>query len=66
MSADNRSLARRLFEPATLDEVVSHVEEAVSGGASREWLEDRVMEQLRQAYRAGLVGQESGLVAAGA
>jgi hypothetical protein len=55
--------------PATLDEVVSRVREAVSadgGGPSREWLEDRVTEQLRQAYRAGFVTAENALAAAAA
>jgi len=44
--------------PATLDEVVDRVEEAVSTdgqGPSREWLDDRVTEQMRQAYRAGFI-----------
>lgn len=44
--------------PASVDDVVDRVQEAVSsdgGGPSREWLEDRVTEQLRQAYRAGFV-----------
>jgi hypothetical protein len=44
--------------PASVDEVVDRVEEAVSTdgqGPSREWLEDRVTEQLRQAYRAGFI-----------
>jgi len=48
--------------PATLDEVVDRVQEAVAtgdGGPSREWLEDRVTEQLRQAYRAGFVAVEN-------
>jgi hypothetical protein len=44
--------------PATLADVVDQVQEAVATdaqGPSREWLEDRVTEQLRQAYRAGFV-----------
>ena len=44
--------------PASVDKVVDRVEEAVSTdgqGPSREWLEDRVTEQLRQAYRAGFI-----------
>lgn len=48
--------------PATLDEVVDRVQEAVAGGdggPSRDWLEDRVTEQLRQAYRAGFVAVEN-------
>jgi hypothetical protein len=48
--------------PATVDEVVDRVQESVStgeGGPSREWLEDRVTEQLRQAYRAGFVAVEN-------
>ena len=56
-------------EPATLDDVVAQVAEAVTapgGGPDRGWLEDRVVEQLRQAYRAGFVSAESGAVAAAA
>ena len=56
-------------EPATLDDVVGQVAEAVTapgGGPDRGWLEDRVVEQLRQAYRAGFVSAESGAVAAAA
>jgi len=52
--------------PATLDEVVDHVQESVTTGAdgpSREWLEDRVTEQLRQAYRAGFVAVENAVPA---
>lgn len=48
--------------PATLDEVVDRVQESVSTGdegPSRDWLEDRVTEQLRQAYRAGFVAAEN-------
>jgi hypothetical protein len=48
-------------QPATLDEVVDRLMEAVSGGdreVDRGWVEDRVLEQLRQAYRAGFVGVE--------
>jgi len=48
--------------PATLDDVVDRVQESVTTGAegpSREWLEDRVTEQLRQAYRAGFVAVEN-------
>lgn len=44
--------------PASVEDVVDRVQEAVatdSGGPNREWLEDRVTEQLRQAYRAGFV-----------
>ena len=54
-------------EPATVDEVIDVVAEAVSGGDAapdRGWLEDRVVEQLAQAYRAGLVDFAPGLVAA--
>ncbi len=54
-----------LEEPGTLDELVAHVEEAVSGAdADRGWLEEQVTRQLQQAYRAGLVTAEP--VAAGA
>lgn len=48
--------------PATVEDVVDRVAEAVStgeGGPTREWLEDRVTEQLRQAYRAGFVAAEN-------
>lgn len=48
--------------PATLDEVVDRVQEAVATGdegPSRDWLEDRVTEQLRQAYRAGFVAVQN-------
>ncbi|HEX6912063.1 MAG TPA: lanthionine synthetase LanC family protein, partial [Longimicrobium sp.] len=56
-------------EPAGVDEVIDVVAEAVSGpdGApERGWLEDRVVEQISQAYRAGFVDFEPGLVGAGA
>lgn len=52
--------------PATVDDVVVRVQEAVAsdaGGPSREWLEDRVTEQLRQAYRAGFVAAENAVPA---
>jgi hypothetical protein len=52
--------------PATLDDVVDRVQESVTTGAegpSREWLEDRVTEQLRQAYRAGFVAVENAVPA---
>lgn len=55
--------------PATLDEVVDRVQDAIAsddGGPTREWLEDRVTEQLRQAYRAGFVGAENGVTAGAA
>lgn len=45
-------------EPATVDELIDTVNAAVSGGegeVNREWLEDRVLQQLNQAYRAGFV-----------
>lgn len=54
---------------ATVDEVIDVVAEAVSGAEgspNRDWLEDRVTEQLTQAYRAGFVDFAPGLVAAGA
>jgi hypothetical protein len=56
-------------EPATLQELIATVEEAVSspqGAPERGWLEDRVTEQLAQAYRAGFVDFDRGLVGAGA
>lgn len=56
-------------EPVGVDEVIDVVAEAVSGpeGApDRGWLEDRVVEQISQAYRAGFVEFEPGLVGAGA
>lgn len=56
-------------EPATLDELIGVVEEAVAspqGAPERGWLEDRVVEQLAQAYRANFVDFERGLVGAGA
>lgn len=56
-------------EPAGVDEVIDAVAEAVnsgSGAPERDWLEDRVVEQLGQAYRAGFVDFEPGLVGAGA
>lgn len=56
-------------EPSTLDELIGAVEEAVSspqGAPERGWLEDRVVEQLSQAYRASFVDFERGLVGAGA
>lgn len=55
--------------PATVDEVVDRVQEAVStegSGPSREWLEDRVTEQLRQAYRAAFVTSEHAVPAGAA
>jgi hypothetical protein len=56
-------------EPAGVDEVIDTVAEAVNSGdgaPERGWLEDRVVEQLSQAYRAGFVDFETGLVGAGA
>ena len=56
-------------EPVGVDGVIDVVAEAVSGpeGApDRGWLEDRVVEQISQAYRAGFVEFEPGLVGAGA
>ncbi|HEX8391774.1 MAG TPA: lanthionine synthetase LanC family protein [Longimicrobium sp.] len=51
---------QRVREPATVDEVVETVAEAVSGGGGvdRGWLRARVMEQVEQAYRAGFLGVE--------
>ncbi|MDB4950867.1 MAG: hypothetical protein JWM27_3516 [Gemmatimonadetes bacterium] len=45
---------------ALLDDVVDRVAEAVSGDRApdRDWLRGRVLEQLRQAYRAGFVESE--------
>jgi hypothetical protein len=56
-------------DSATVDEVIDVVAEAVSGAEgspNRDWLEDRVVEQLSQAYRAGFVDFAPGLVGAGA
>ena len=56
-------------QPASLDEVVDRVVEAVSSDdrvVDRAWVEERVLEQLRQAYRAGFVGTETDAVAAAA
>jgi len=54
-------------EPATADELIDTVNAAVSGGegeVSREWLEERVLQQLGQAYRAGFVNLARGLAGA--
>ncbi|MBW3655903.1 MAG: hypothetical protein KY444_07330, partial [Gemmatimonadetes bacterium] len=54
-------------EPATVDELIDGVNAAVSGGegeVNREWLEDRVLQQLDQAYRAGFVNLARDLVGA--
>jgi hypothetical protein len=53
---------------ATLSEVASHVAAAISGDRApdRDWLEARVEEQLRQAYRAGFVEHQGEMAAAGA
>lgn len=54
-------------EPATVDELIDTVSAAVSGGdgeVNREWLEDRVLQQLNQAYRAGFVTLARDLVGA--
>lgn len=56
-------------EPAGVDQVIDTVADAVNSGdgaPERGWLEDRVVEQLAQAYRAGFVDLEPGLVGAGA
>lgn len=51
--------------PATVDDVLAAVEEALGGSVpERGWLEDRVTDQLAQAYRAGFVGFEPGGVPA--
>jgi hypothetical protein len=55
-------------EPATLDELIAVVQEAVTspqGAPDRDWLEDRVVEQLAQAYRAGFIDFQRDLVGAG-
>ncbi|HWK88998.1 MAG TPA: hypothetical protein VNP72_03360, partial [Longimicrobium sp.] len=55
--------------PSTVDGVLDQVEEALAGGArpDRGLLEDRVVEQLSQAYRAGfLVHHQQDLVPAAA
>ncbi|HEY0025897.1 MAG TPA: lanthionine synthetase LanC family protein [Longimicrobium sp.] len=54
-------------EPATADELIDTVNAAVSGGegeVNRDWLEERVLQQLTQAYRAGFVTLARGLVGA--
>ncbi|HEX6373149.1 MAG TPA: lanthionine synthetase LanC family protein, partial [Longimicrobium sp.] len=56
-------------EPASLEELIGVVKEAVAsphGAPDQGWLEDRVVEQLAQAYRAGFIDFERGLVTAGA
>ncbi|HEX5872574.1 MAG TPA: lanthionine synthetase LanC family protein [Longimicrobium sp.] len=56
-------------EPASLEELIAVVKEAVAsphGAPDHGWLEDRVIEQLTQAYRAGFIDFERGLVTAGA
>ncbi|HET6230609.1 MAG TPA: lanthionine synthetase LanC family protein [Longimicrobiaceae bacterium] len=52
--------------PATLDEVVGRVADVVSGpqAPDRAWLEQKVLEQLRQAYRAGFVDYEPSMASA--
>jgi hypothetical protein len=55
-------------EPASLEELIGVVKEAVSspqGAPDHDWLEDRVVEQLSQAYRAGFIDFQRGLVGAG-
>jgi hypothetical protein len=55
-------------EPSSLDELIEVVKEAVSsphGAPDHDWLEDRVVEQLSQAYRAGFIDFQRGMVAAG-
>ncbi|HET6764736.1 MAG TPA: hypothetical protein VFH27_13720, partial [Longimicrobiaceae bacterium] len=49
-----------LDPPATLAEVVDRVAAAVSGDRplDRAWLRERVLEQIRQAFRAGFVEQQ--------
>ncbi|HEX8318760.1 lanthionine synthetase LanC family protein [Longimicrobium sp.] len=54
-------------EPATADELIDTVNAALSGGegeVNREWLEERVLQQLNQAYRAGFVNLARGLAGA--
>jgi hypothetical protein len=55
-------------EPASLEELIGVVKEAVAsphGAPDHDWLEDRVVEQLSQAYRAGFIDFQRGLVGAG-
>lgn len=54
-------------EPSSLDELIEVVKEAVSspqGAPDHDWLEDRVVEQLSQAYRAGFIDVQRGMVPA--
>lgn len=53
-------------EPVTVEEILAVVEEALGAGSvpDRGWLEDRVVEQLAQAYRAGFVAFAPGMVPA--
>jgi lantibiotic biosynthesis protein len=55
-------------EPATVEEILGAVQEALGGegAADRGWLEDRVVEQLAQAYRAGFISFAGGMVPAAA
>ncbi|HEX2078862.1 MAG TPA: lanthionine synthetase LanC family protein [Longimicrobium sp.] len=56
-------------EPAPLEEVVAGVEEAVAtpeGAPDRDWLQAQVVQQLGEAYQAGFVDFERGMVGAGA
>jgi hypothetical protein len=57
LSAFAAVVLEAVAEPATVEEVVARVAAAVSGDRppERSWLEPRVLEQLRQAYRAGFV-----------
>jgi hypothetical protein len=55
-------------EPASLEELIGVVREAVAsphGAPDPDWLEDRVVEQLSQAYRAGFIDFQRGMVGAG-
>ena len=69
LSAFAALVLQAVEQPASVDEVVDRVVEAVSGdgrGVDRGWVEDRVLEQLRQAYRAGFVSADPGVVSAAA
>lgn len=54
--------------PASLDEALARVADAISGGEplDRDWLRPRVLEQLREAHRAGLVNRAPAAAAASA
>jgi lantibiotic biosynthesis protein len=68
LSAFAALVLQSVEEPATLEEVVASVEEALGAGRApdRGWLEDRVVEQVAQAYRAGFIGFAPGMATAAA